>query len=769
MFCFFPMSVHRFWVLLLFAALTACQGEPEEPEEPEKPEESDCPSSNAEVEFPAFGVEVWREGAFQAGPFTTIQEGVNATEHGDQVRISDGTYWERVDLSDRSGLTLMGPPGGGVSIHSPGLDPVLLDWQKSEDAGVYVGDPSGLTETTAIYATFFDAGEGQIKRLYTYFKDEGDGGETTALALLREGTYGPGIVYAEDRWHIRLDLDLDVAPDSVTLLGATRENTPLRIRNSTDVIVRDLAVRFGGQQSILVETSSGVLLERLDIEGGQAGVSVDEGSWDITLRSSQVTNRLHSTDELAIAEVCFRDFYDGRMSTSGVVSESSDRIVVEYNRFTDWFDGIRLGAVFAMPEPGPSGPQPFVIRHNSFGPIYDDALELEGFIEGGRVHDNYATNTQVGLAMAARHGESPILIYRNRLHATADRPRGRVGRDVDRRIQGYPVKLGPSGYTGAPLATENVRFYHNTLVGYEGVKATLTSGGWNGLPDAPDAAEYPPVGFHWFNNIFVSQGGGNNTVFTRTGTVGTEFQGNLYYQLVATKHPPCDAGQSAITEWGSTDPALPGYCTVAEAIAGSGAPFETSETTGQTGQTASPAFVDDSFDLADPVVSDTPMDGSAAIDGGVPSIVDWTDPMTYSGVAPDRGAFETGSPFEFHTLRPDRVRVGEEAYVMIKGTGFDSTVELHSEDGQPIAVNVLSSTTLFATLPAMPADSSWLLQLTRMDGATTTFHEVEVQETCLDIDSDGDSIPDRFDNCPHQPNPDQTDEDGDGNGDHCSA
>jgi len=388
MFSSVHMKINRLRVLVLFSTLALflvfCKGESKEAEQPAKPEGPAGPIACAEVKFPSFGVEVWREGAFHAGPFTTIQEGVNAAEQGDQVRISEGEYSERVDVSERSGLTLMGPPGGGASVQPPALDPVLLDWQKSEDRGVYVGDPSGLTESTAIYATFFDTGEGQTQRLYTYFKDEGDGGETTALALLRDGEYGPGIVYAQDRWYIRLDLELDVAPEGVTLLGATRENTPLMVRNSSDIVVRDLAVRFGGQQSIVVETSSGVLLERLDIEGGQAGVSVDEASWDITLRSSQVTNRLHSVDGLAIAEVCFRDFYDGRMSTSGVVSESSDRIVVEYNRFTDWFDGIRLGAVLAMPEPGPSGPQPFVIRHNSFGPIYDDALELEGFIVRGQ-------------------------------------------------------------------------------------------------------------------------------------------------------------------------------------------------------------------------------------------------------------------------------------------------------------------------------------------------------------------------------------------------
>jgi hypothetical protein len=41
--------------------------------------------------------------------------------------------------------------------------------------------------------------------------------------------------------------------------------------------------------------------------------------------------------------------------------------------------------------------------------------------------------------------------------------------------------------------------------------------------------------------------------------------------------------------------------------------------------------------------------------------------------------------------------------------------------------------------------------------------------TLLDLDSDGDYIPDALDNCPSVQNPDQADADGDGNGDPCTV
>jgi len=53
------------------------------------------------------------------------------------------------------------------------------------------------------------------------------------------------------------------------------------------------------------------------------------------------------------------------------------------------------------------------------------------------------------------------------------------------------------------------------------------------------------------------------------------------------------------------------------------------------------------------------------------------------------------------------------------------------------------------------------------NGGPDGFYTLFVQSELVDVDSDGDAVPDADDNCPRVPNPDQADADGDGVGDAC--
>jgi hypothetical protein len=703
------------------------------------------------------GVEVWRAGQQVGGPYPTIQAAVNvADQAGDEIVVDGGLYPEFVTIDGRSGLTVHGRPGQTAILYGAPLDQAAIAWQPTGDPGVYAGNH--VDGSNDVWATFVETGPGEAQRLYTYFKGDSPETEAAAYDLLVAGTYGPGVVYANGKLNIRLPGDED--PTTRVLYGAAEGNTPLTIENSQDIVIRDLSVRFGGKRSIHVRTSSDVLLDRLDVTGGNAGILIDEGSSRVTVRDSELWNSLHDASGLTPPEICWRDFYDGRMSGAGVKATSAlDGIVVEYSTFRDWWDGIQLGnSDPTYPEQGGDPAlEGFSLRYNHLEQTWDDAFELEGWMGSGTVHDNYVDVANVGFAMTSRFGTKPIQIYRNRVAATRSSRRYRIG--STELIQGYVVKLGPGNDHGSPRPTENAHLYQNTLVGYGGVHATLTS---HYLDTFPDASNYPPRGFHWFNNIFFGNGAGSNPVFLRTGSEDVELQGNLYYQRLAGS--ACAAGQSTLADWNTTDPNAPRYCTVAAAIAGSGAPFEHTAALGQTGATANPGFVDDAFAS----LVETPTAAGAALDAGVSidPLTEWFDPVPLVGPGRDRGAFEVTSAVTIADVIPDRAPLNQETPVILKGTGFDPTTLVKVNGAPLIDAVVVSSTTIFGKMPSSATETWPGIIATNPSGPPTSFANFKYTDDAP-VDGDGDGVPDRFDNCPQVANADQADADGDWVGDAC--
>lgn len=76
---------------------------------------------------------------------------------------------------------------------------------------------------------------------------------------------------------------------------------------------------------------------------------------------------------------------------------------------------------------------------------------------------------------------------------------------------------------------------------------------------------------------------------------------------------------------------------------------------------------------------------------------------------------------------------------------------------QPVAIAALSRITA-----SQNPNGSW-----NQSPLDTALALAALNDSQRDIDSDGDGIPDIFDNCPNTPNPDQADTDGDGVGDSC--
>jgi hypothetical protein len=281
---------------------------------------------------------------------------------------------------------------------------------------------------------------------------------------------GPGLWFDEAtrKVHVRLspthnaieglsDYAGETDPESARLAVAGRHLVTLRVEQSSHVILSNLDVRFGGDQTIWLKSLQDVTFDRVHIWAGSRGVRMESSTrtaFRNCLFDGGVPGWLFRSD--------IKDAYSfllaGRVEWNGVASQTTDTLMsgtatntatlIEYSEFVNGHDLYLSGSGVRF-------------HHNWVRNLNDDCLFLDapGYgVSDARIYQNVISQCLAAFSMAGEDVGGPKYIYRNvidlRVPTAGFRPRNAIDRNVWR--YGHPFKFrAPDG----PFD-----LFHNTFI-----------------------------------------------------------------------------------------------------------------------------------------------------------------------------------------------------------------------------------------------------------------------------------------------------------------
>ena len=646
-------------------------------------------------------VRILRAGQALDERYSSISGAVRASKPGDTIEVGEGRYVETVKLMGVADLVIRGASGERVVISPPSA---VEGWERATafGSGVFRA-PYSKTMPHFGYVTT----SGSASRLFIYNgicrgarssspPCGGPKGKTgiprhqkrSELDALANLSFGPGLYFDKERRMLFLKLREGARPEPRSVHAAGVHDRALYIGGGSQrVALSNLEFAFGGKTTVAIEDASDILVQDSTVLGGRFGIWIDRPASGVTISRSVVRGLVHAdphwSDWKSSAAMEGTGIYLLRAGRGNTIAD---------NHIVDWFDGVAAGHIqkSSNPKMAPrrSDNAEIRIRNNLIEGIYDDALEIEGFVASGEISGNLIRNALVGIAMAARFGAGDLYVYRNRVFTNAAILRRRGEEDAGRRFMrplatklgiGFDVvsSKGPPGIR----ATENVNFYHNTFVS----TGLGLAGGFANQARAKNL----PERIRWFDNIFVTQ---NQSPVVKTGSasLGVRLDGNLYWQASDWMHNGEPCKKILVRDWNTVATDLNNrFCGLMAARKS----FAEWETLGAEGD---PMFVDANFQS----LVDTPRSGSPAINppaSATPSI--WPDEAILLVDTPDRGAIELSSEIGLNSVEPEAVDAASDRLLVVRGSGFDATTKLTFGGKPATGVELISTTTIFAKLP----------------------------------------------------------------------
>ncbi|MDQ3762577.1 MAG: DUF1565 domain-containing protein [Actinomycetota bacterium] len=401
-------------------------------------------------------------------PFATIAKGVAGLGSGDILNLRDGIYIEPVNIAGKHGraddpIVIRSYPGEHASIDGsveefrrPNNDDWIVARTFDENAvdEEYVSTRT-FTDDPVNRGAFLD--RNPYTRLVTYSNindlradnetfdqifDKNDPRPGPAVTdedgnprgFRRPWAYmGPGIHFNTDtrRAHVRLshthnnvpgiiDYAGEIDPRRVPLAITPRNLTTLRIGGSSHLRLERLTIRFGGDDSILIQQVQNLTLDHVRIRAATRGIRMggraENPTRDVVFAHCQFDGGIppwfFRTDRKSVYH-----FLDGEKVVPNNLGENtSDRLLfgnrnnsaleIHHCEFINAHDVFLEG-------------QGVDFHHNWINNLQDDGLALgfdertSGPVTTTKIHENVITKTLTGFSFASRNQTTQWYIYRN--------------------------------------------------------------------------------------------------------------------------------------------------------------------------------------------------------------------------------------------------------------------------------------------------------------------------------------------------------------------
>jgi hypothetical protein len=452
-------------------------------------------------------------------PFATIARGVAELGPGDVLNLRHGVYVEPVDIAGKHGTA-----DDPIVIRSYRGEEAYIDGSLAEfrrpnsDDWVLAGTVDGdarddeyvsaraFTEEAVNRGAFLD--RNPYTRLVTYSNindlradnetfdqivDENDprhgpdvvDEDGTPRNFRRPWVYmGPGVHFNADtgRVHIRLahthnnvpgilDYAGETDPRRVPLAITPKAMMAVRIRGSSHLRVEQLTVRFGGDETILIQQVQNVALDHVRIRAATMGIRMggppepEKRTRDVVFAHCQFEGGVPSWYFRTDRKSVYHFIEGGKVVPNNLGENTSDRLLfgnpnntaieIHHCEFLNAHDVFLEG-------------QGVDFHHNWINDLQDDALAVgfdggsDGPVTVTKIHENVITKTLTGFSFASRNQTTQWYIYRNlidqRRPIAGIRPRNLGDTDVWRFGQLHKT-------TGNTFGPHDL--FHNTVLTFD--------------------------------------------------------------------------------------------------------------------------------------------------------------------------------------------------------------------------------------------------------------------------------------------------------------